>query len=109
MIKMKIRKGDEVIVITGKDKGKRGKVLVVTPKLSRVVVSGVNFIKRHTKPTQTSDGGVVQKETWMHISKIAHIDPKDGKPTKIGFKILDDGSKVRIAKRSGEIIDKRGK
>jgi large subunit ribosomal protein L24 len=109
IVKMKIRKGDEVIVVAGKDKGKKGKVLVVMPKLSRVIVSGINLVKKHTKPTKSHDGGIIQKEASMHISNISHMDPKDGKPTKVAFKILEDGAKVRVAKRSGTVIDKGGK
>lgn len=104
MIKLKVRKGDEVLVVTGKDKGKKGKILRVLPKLSKVIVSGINLVKKHTKPTQHQDGGIIQKELPLHISNVAHIDPKNGKATKISFKTLEDGTKVRVAKKSGEII-----
>lgn len=103
-VKMRIRKGDEVVVITGKDKGKKGSVLSVMPKFSRVVVSGVNLVKRHLKPTKTSEGGIVTKERSIHISNLSHIDPKDGKPTKITF-VIKDGQKLRVSKRSGLFID----
>ncbi|MCW9034280.1 MAG: 50S ribosomal protein L24 [Alphaproteobacteria bacterium] len=103
--KYKIKTGDRVVVLTGKDKGKEGDVLGVSTKDSRVIVQGVNMVKRHTKPTQQAAGGIVEKESAIHISNLAHVDPKDGKPTRVGFKSLDDGRKVRFAKRSGEVID----
>jgi len=109
MIKLKVKKGDEVIVITGKYKGKKGKILKVFPEKNKVIISGVNLVKKHTKPTQASEGGIITKELPIHISNIAHVDPKTGNPTKIAFKFLEDGSKVRIAKKSGEIIGKEGK
>ncbi len=109
MIKLKIRRGDSVIVITGKDKGKIGKVLRVLPSLNRAVVSGVNIVKKHTKPTQHSQGGIIQKESTINISNIAIVDPKTAGATKIGFKFLGDGTKVRQAKKSGEFILKEGK
>lgn len=109
MIKLKVKKGDEVVVITGKYKGKKGKVLKVFPEESKIVVSGVNLVKKHTKPTQTSEGGIITKELPIHISNVAHVDPKTGNPTKVAFKFLEDGSKVRIARKSGEIIGKEGK
>jgi len=101
----KIKKKDRVIVMSGRDKGKRGEVLRVIPEESRVVVSGVNMVKRHTRQTQRSQGGIVPKEAPLHWSKVAHIDPKTNQPTRIGFKILKDGRKVRFAKKSGEVID----
>jgi large subunit ribosomal protein L24 len=104
--KMRMKKGDQVIVRTGKDKGKNGEVLRTIPKQNRAFVQGVNMIKRHTRPTQTSAGGIVEKEASIHISNLAQIDPKDSKPTRTGVKVLKDGSRVRFAKRSGEIIDK---
>ncbi len=104
--KLKVRKGDRVIVTTGRDKGKTGEVLRILRKENRAVVQGVNMVKRHQRPTQASGGGIVEKELAIHISNLAHIDPKDQKPTRIGYKILEDGRKVRFAKRSGEIIDK---
>lgn len=109
MIKLKVKRGDEVVVITGKHKGKKGKVLKVFPKDSKVIVSGVNLVKKHTKPNQISEGGIITKELPIHVSNIAHIDPKTGNPTKIAFKFLEDGSKIRVAKKSGEIIGKEGK
>ncbi|XVN41300.1 MAG: 50S ribosomal protein L24 [Rickettsia endosymbiont of Argas persicus] len=109
MIKLKVKKGDEVVVITGKYKGKKGKILKVLPVENKIIVSGVNLVKKHTKPTQTSEGGIITKELPIHISNVAHIDPKTGNPTKVAFKFLENGSKVRIAKKSGEIIGKEGK
>ncbi len=101
----KIKKGDRVQILAGKSKGLRGDVLSVNPKSSRVTVQGANMVKRHTKPTQTNPGGIVEKEAALHISNVAHIDPKTDKPTRVGFKTLDDGRKVRVAKGSGELID----
>ena len=111
MMKLKVRKGDEVIVVTGKDKGKRGRVMEVLPKLSKIVVSGINLVKKHMKPTQYQDGGIIQKELPLHISNVAHIDPKSGEHTKVAMKTLADGTKVRVAKKSGEVIgqSKEGK
>ncbi len=104
-IKMKIRKGDNVVVITGRDKGKSGSVLRVFPTENRVLVQGVNLAKRHTKPRAGQQGGIVEKENPIHASNVALVDPKDNKPTRVGFKTVD-GRKVRIARRSGEIIDR---
>ncbi|SRR5690606_22412218 len=104
-VKYKIRKGDQVIVRTGKDKGRRGEVLKMLPKEGRAIVSGVNVAKRHQRQTARQEGGIVSKELPIHISNLALEDPKDGKPTRIGYKILKDGRKVRYAKRSGEVID----
>ena len=104
--KFKIKKGDTVVVRTGKDKGKTGEILKVLPKDNRALVTGVNMVKRHTRATQTSAGGIIEKEASIHVSNIAHIDPKDDKPTRVGIKSLKDGRKVRYAKRSGEVIDK---
>ena len=104
-IKMKIRKGDRVKVIAGRSKGKIGDVLRVLPTEQRVVVAGVNVIKRHTKPSRTGDGGIVEREAAIHVSNVALMDPKEDKPTKIGFKFLEDGRKVRFARASGETID----
>ena len=101
----KIKKGDRVVVLAGKDKGKTGDVLQVYPKDSRVIVSGVNMVKRHTAPSQMNAGGIVEKEAALHVSNVAHADPKDGKPTRVGFKMLEGDRKVRYAKRSGEVID----
>ncbi len=101
---MKIKKGDKVIVITGKDKGKTGEVTKAMPKENKVIVSGVNMVKRHQKPTQENAGGIVSKEAPIHVSNVAIVDPKSGKASRIGTKILDDGRKVRVAKKSGEVI-----
>ena len=103
---MKIRKGDRVKVITGRSKGKVGDVLRVIAAEQRVVVSGVNMIKRHTKPGRTDAGGIVEREAAIHVSNVAILDPKSEKPTKIGFKFLEDGRKVRIARGSGETLDR---
>ena len=100
-----IKKGDKVIVTTGRDKGKKGEVLKIFPKEDRALVSGVNVVKRHQRQTQTQQGGIVNKESTIHLSNLAHVDPKSGKPTRIGFKTMADGSKVRFAKKSGEVID----
>jgi large subunit ribosomal protein L24 len=102
----KIKKGDKVVVLAGRDKGRRGEVKSVNPTEGRAVVAGVNMVKRHTKPSQQQgDGGIISKEAPIHLSNLAVADPKDGKPTRVGFKILDDGRKVRVAKRSGDLID----
>jgi large subunit ribosomal protein L24 len=100
-----IRKGDKVVVITGSDKGKKGSVLKVFPKESRALVQGVNMVKRHQRQTQRQQAGIVTKEAPIHLSNIAHTDPKTGKATRIGFKTLGDGRRVRFAKKSGEVID----
>ena len=102
---VKIRKGDRVIVTTGRDKGRKGEVLKVLPKENRALVSGVNMIKRHQKQTAKLQGGIVNKEAAIHLSNLAHVDPKSVEATRIGFKVLGDGRKVRFAKRSGEAID----
>ena len=101
----KIRKGDKVVVLTGKDKGRTGEVVQVMPKEDRAVVKGINLVKRHQRQTQTQEAGIITKEASIHLSNIAIADPKDGKPTRVGFKVLDDGRKVRFAKRSGDLID----
>ncbi len=101
----KIKKGDKVVVIAGRDKGRKGEVTLVMPKENRAVVSGINLVKRHQKQSQTTEGGIISKEAPIQLSNIAIADPKDGAPTRVGFKILDDGRKVRVAKRSGELID----
>jgi large subunit ribosomal protein L24 len=103
--KFKIRKGDNVVAIAGKDKGKTGEVLRVLRKDDRVLVQGLNMIKRHQRPTQASPGGIVEKEASIHISNVAHIDPKTDQPTRVGYKTVDADRKVRYAKRSGEVID----
>ncbi|NCO04120.1 MAG: 50S ribosomal protein L24 [Alphaproteobacteria bacterium] len=102
---MKIKKGDSVIVLTGKDKGKKGEVLNAMPDKSRVIVKGVNVVKKHQKPTQFAAGGIVEKELSIHVSNVALADPKEDKPTRVGFTTLKSGKKVRVAKRSGETIE----
>ena len=103
--KFKIKKGDRVVVLAGRDKGKRGEVVKMILAENRALVSGVNQVKRHTKQSQTSAGGIIVKELPIQISNLAIADPKTGEPTRIGYKTLEDGRKVRFAKRSGEIID----
>jgi large subunit ribosomal protein L24 len=100
----KIKKGDHVIVLAGRDKGKHGEVIEVRPKEGRALVRGVNMVRRHQKQTGTNEGGIISKEGPIQLSNLALEDPKDGKPTRVGFRILEDGNKVRFAKRSGEII-----
>ena len=104
-VKYKIKKGDQVIVIAGRDKGAKGEVLKMLPKEGRAIVKGVNLVKRHQKQTQTVEGGIISKEAPIQISNLALIDPKDGKAVRAGYKVLDDGRKVRFSKRSGEVID----
>ena len=106
MAKLKIKKDDNVVVISGRDKGKQGKVLRVFPAEERAVVQGVHIARRHSKPSMGDPGGIVEKELTIHISNLAHIDPQTNKPTRVGYKFLDGGRKVRIARRSGEVIDK---
>jgi len=106
MAKVKIKKDDNVVVISGRDKGKQGKVLRVFPAEERAVVQGVHIARRHSKPSMGDPGGIVEKELKIHISNLAHIDPQTNKPTRVGYKFLDGGRKVRIARRSGEVIDK---
>lgn len=101
----RIRKGDRVIVLTGRDKGRSGEVLKIIKSEDRALVQGVNMAKRHTRQTQTQEGGIITKELPVHLSNLAHEDPKDRKATRIGFKTLKDGAKVRFARRSGEVID----
>ena len=101
----KIRKGDKVVVLTGRDKGRSGEVVQVIPTENRALVRGVNMVKRHTRQTGTQEGGIISKEAPIQLSNIAIADPKDGKATRVGFKVLDDGRKVRVAKRSGDLID----
>ena len=103
--KFKIKRGDEVVVRTGKDKGKTGSVRRVLRKEERVIVEGVNMIKRHTRPSQTQPGGIIEREAPIHISNVALADPRDGAATRVGYRTLEDGRKVRFAKRSGEVID----
>ena len=105
MAKLKVKKGDKVIVLAGRDKGRTGEVVKALPDENKVVVQGINMMKRHTRPSQTSNGGIVEKEAAIHASNVAIMDPKDNKATRIGFKIIDGDRKVRFAKRSGEVID----
>ena len=102
----KIRKGDKVVVLSGRSKGRRGEVLKMMPKEDRAIVQGVNMVKRHTRPTAQSTGGIIEREGPIHVSNLAHVDPRTGEPTRVGFRILEDGRKVRFAKRSGEVIDR---
>nr|WP_222530181.1 50S ribosomal protein L24 [Azospirillum sp. 412522] len=105
MMAAKIKTKDKVVVLTGRDKGKTGEVLKVFPKENRAVVQGVNVVKKHQRASARSQGGIIEMEAPINVSNLAHVDPKDGKPTRVGFKILEDGRKVRVAKRSGEVID----
>ncbi len=104
-MKLKLKKGDKVIVTTGKDKGKTGEITTVFPKENKVIIGGLNMVKRHTKPSQESAGGIVSKEMPIHVSNVALADPKTGKATRVGYKV-EDGRKVRFAKKSGEVVDK---
>jgi large subunit ribosomal protein L24 len=107
--KFRIRKGDRVIVLAGRDRGRQGEVLRVLREERRVLVQGVNMVKRHTRPSaQTGTGGIIEKEAPVHISNVACIDPKTGQRTRVGYKHLEDGRKVRVAKRSGEVLDSKG-
>jgi len=101
----KIRKGDNVIVLSGRDRGRRGEVIQVMPDAGRALVRGIHMVKRHQRQTAAQDGGIISKEASIHLSNLAIADPKDGKPTRVGFKIMADGKKVRVAKRSGAEID----
>ena len=102
----RIKKGDQVVVITGADKGRRGEVLQVMPKDERAVVRGIRVVKRHTKPTGMGQpGGIIEKEGPIHLSNLMLVDPKSDKPTKVGFRLLDGGRKVRVAKATGEVIE----
>lgn len=101
----KIRKGDRVTVLTGRDKGRSGDVLKVIPDENRAIVQGINMVKRHQRQTAGEEGGIINKEAPLHMSNLAILDPKDGKPTRVGFQTLKDGRKVRVARRSGETID----
>ncbi len=101
----KIKRGDNVVVLAGRDKGRKGQVTQVMPRQGRAIVAGVNLVKRHTKPSQKGEGGILNKEASIDLSNLAIADPKDGKPTRVGFKVLEDGRKVRFAKRSGDLID----
>jgi len=101
----KIRKGDKVVVLTGRDKGRTGEVIQVMPAEERALVRGVHMVKRHQRQSATQEGGIISKESSVHLSNLAVADPRDGKPTRVGFKLLPDGKKVRVAKRSGVEID----
>jgi large subunit ribosomal protein L24 len=101
----RIKKGDRVVVLAGRDKGRSGEVLTVLPTEDRAVVRGVNIVKRHQRQSASQEGGIISKEATIHLSNIALADPSDGKPTRVGFRIESDGRKVRVAKRSGEVID----
>jgi large subunit ribosomal protein L24 len=103
-VKFKIKKGDQVVVTTGREKGKTGEVIEVRPSESRVIVQGVNMVTKHVRPSQANAGGIEKKEAPLHISNVAHVDPASGKPTRVGFEINKDGSKTRIARRSGKAI-----
>jgi large subunit ribosomal protein L24 len=103
--KLKIKKGDRIVVLAGRDKGKRGEVLQVLRSENRALVQGINVVRRHQKQSAQQEGGIVSKEAPIHLSNIAIEDPADGAPTRIGYKFMDDGRKVRVAKRSGEAID----
>jgi large subunit ribosomal protein L24 len=107
MASFKIKKGDQVIVLSGRDKGKRGEVVRVMPKDNRALVRGVNMVRRHQKQSASQEAGIISKEAGINLSNLALEDPKDGKPTRVGFKFLADGKKVRFAKRSGEVIPDR--
>jgi large subunit ribosomal protein L24 len=104
--KLRVKKGDTVVVIAGKDNGKRGAVLRAIPDDRRVVVQCVNVVKRHSKPSAANPGGIVEKEASIHVSNVAIVDPKTDKPTRVGIKTLEDGRRVRVAKDSGEVIDR---
>ncbi len=104
--KMKVRKGDNVVILTGKDKGKKGQVTKVIPSERKVVVAGMNVVKKHSKPSRANpNGGIVSFEKPIHSSNVALLDPKTDQATRVGFKVLKDGKKVRVAKKSGEIIE----
>jgi large subunit ribosomal protein L24 len=101
----KIKKGDKVVVLAGRDKGKTGEVMQVMPKEQRALVRGVNLVRRHQRQTASQEGGIITKESPIHLSNIAFADPSTGKATRVGFRIVEDGRKVRFAKRSGDVID----
>jgi large subunit ribosomal protein L24 len=104
--KFRIKRGDRVVVTTGRDRGRAGEVLRVLRQADRLIVQGVNMVKRHQRPSAGHPGGIVEKEASIHISNVAHVDPDGGRPTRVGYKFLDDGRKVRFAQRSGEVIDR---
>ncbi len=101
----KFKKGDKVVVITGRDKGREGEILKMVRAENRAIVQGINMAKRHTRPSASSEGGILNKELPIHLSNLAHVDPKSGKPTRVGVRVLENGTKVRFAKASGEVID----
>ena len=101
----KIKTGDKVVVLTGRDKGRTGEIIKMMPKDDKAVVRGVNLVRRHQKQSAQTEAGIITKEAPIHVSNLALVDPKDGKPTRVGFRVLEDGKKVRVAKRSGEVID----
>ena len=104
--KLHVKKDDTVFVITGKDKGKKGRVIAAYPRENRVLIEGVNMVKKHAKPTQQNpQGGILTQEAPIHVSNVMLIDPKSGQPTRVGYKVLENGTKVRVAKKSGEVID----
>ncbi|MGF1477175.1 MAG: 50S ribosomal protein L24 [Geminicoccaceae bacterium] len=103
--KLKVKKGDRVVVLSGRDKGKQGEILKVMPKEARVIVQGVHMAKRHEKPSARGTGGITTKEAPIHVSNVALLDPASDRPTRVGYKTLEDGRKVRVARRSGEVID----
>jgi len=107
MPSLKFKKGDRVVIMTGRDKGKQGEILEMMPKENRALVRGVNIVRRHQRQSANQEGGIISKEAPINLSNLAHEDPNDGKPTRVGFKFLDDGRKVRFAKRSGELIPDR--
>jgi large subunit ribosomal protein L24 len=105
-VKLRLKTGDEVVVTAGRDKGKKGRILRMIPKENRAVVEGVNVVRRHQRPSpRDPNGGIIEKEATIHVSNLAMADPQDGRPTRVGFRFLEDGRKVRVAKRSGEVID----
>ena len=107
MPSLKFKKGDRVVVLAGRDKGKQGEILTMMPKENRAIVRGVNMVRRHQRQTANQEGGIITKEAPVNLSNLAHEDPRDGVPTRVGFKFMEDGRKVRFAKRSGELIPDR--
>ncbi|MEO1609812.1 MAG: 50S ribosomal protein L24 [Pseudomonadota bacterium] len=107
MPSLKFKKGDRVVVLAGRDKGKQGEILTMMPKENRAIVRGVNIVRRHQRQTANQEGGIITKEAPINLSNLAHEDPRDGVPTRVGFKFMEDGRKVRFAKRSGELIPDR--
>ncbi|MEM7026522.1 MAG: 50S ribosomal protein L24 [Pseudomonadota bacterium] len=106
MKKFKIKRGDQVVVVSGRERGKRGEVVRVLRKEDRLIVQGINMVRRHTRPSAGNPGGIIDKEASIHISNVAHVDPSTNGPTRVGYKLLEDGRKVRFAKRSGEVLDR---